>query len=121
MLVGSPSGYAFVTITTRGVAIEVLQDLVRMGLATAHNISFGRRGIKITHLRLSAAGRKVIAEWRREFGRYQRVGDAEKLRDLFRRAIAVVLDEVAAAGQVANADVRTCIKSTRFPPSGSAK
>jgi hypothetical protein len=63
MLAGSPSGYALLTITARGVPIEVLQDLVRMGLTTAQRRSFGRRSTKIMHLRLTAAGRKAIAEY----------------------------------------------------------
>jgi hypothetical protein len=42
---------------------EVLQDLVRMGLTTAQRRSFGRRSTKIMHLRLTAAGRKAIAEY----------------------------------------------------------
>jgi hypothetical protein len=42
MLARSPGGYALLTMTARGVAIEVLQDLVRMGLATAQQSSRGR-------------------------------------------------------------------------------
>ncbi len=63
MLAGSPSGYALLTITARGVPIEVLQDLVRMSLTTAQRRSFGRRSTKIMHLRITAAGRKAIAEY----------------------------------------------------------
>jgi hypothetical protein len=62
MLSGSPSGYGLLTMTARGVAIEVLQDLIRMGLATTERKAFGRRGIKIAHLRITKAGRRAIAE-----------------------------------------------------------
>jgi hypothetical protein len=62
MLAGSPSGYALLTITARGIAVDVLQDLVGMGLATAQRRSFGRRSTKIMHLRITAAGRKSIAD-----------------------------------------------------------
>jgi hypothetical protein len=62
MLAGSHSGYALLTVTARGVAIEVLEDLVRMGLANAQRKSFGLRGAKIMHLRITAAGRKLIAD-----------------------------------------------------------
>jgi hypothetical protein len=50
----------------------------------------------------SASGREP-----QELGRHHRPRDAEKPRDLFRRAVypmPVILDEVAAAGQLANVD-----------------
>jgi hypothetical protein len=46
----------------RGFAFEMLEGLVRAGLATAHRDAVGARKTKIVRLRITAAGRKAIAE-----------------------------------------------------------
>jgi hypothetical protein len=46
----------------RGFAFEMLEDLVRAGLATAHRDAVGARKTKIVRLRITAAGRKAIAD-----------------------------------------------------------
>jgi DNA-binding PadR family transcriptional regulator len=58
----SPGGYAVLTMTARGVAIEVLRDLVRMGLATAQRKTFGRRNTKVAYVRITETGRQTIAD-----------------------------------------------------------
>jgi hypothetical protein len=62
MLAASPRGYSLSTAVARGFAFETLKDLVRAGLATAHRDAVGTGKTKIEHLRITAAGRKSIAE-----------------------------------------------------------
>ena len=62
MLAQSPRGYSLSTVMARGFAFEMLQDLVRAGLATAHRDAVGAGKTKVAHLRITAAGRSVIAQ-----------------------------------------------------------
>jgi hypothetical protein len=62
MLATSPRGYALPTMMARGFAYEMLQDLVRAGLATVQRDLVGMEKTKLAHLRITAAGRKAIAE-----------------------------------------------------------
>ena len=62
MLVTSHRGCSVTTAVARGFAIEMLEDLVRAGLATAHRVAVGAGKTKSVHLRITAAGRKAIAE-----------------------------------------------------------
>jgi hypothetical protein len=62
MLAMSPRGYSLSTVTARGFAFEMLQDLVRAGLAVIQRDAVGPAKTKIAHLRITAAGRNAIAE-----------------------------------------------------------
>jgi hypothetical protein len=62
MLASSRRGYSLATMTARGFASEMLQDLVRAGLAVAHRDAVGPSKTKVVHLRITEAGRKAIAE-----------------------------------------------------------
>jgi hypothetical protein len=62
MLVATRGGCSVTTAVVRGFPFEMLEDLVRAGLATAHRDVHGGRKTKIVHLRITAAGRKAIAE-----------------------------------------------------------
>jgi hypothetical protein len=62
MLATSHRGCSVTTAVARGFAFEMLEDLVRAGLATAHRDAVGARKTKIVRLRITAAGRKGIAE-----------------------------------------------------------
>jgi hypothetical protein len=62
MLARSIRGCAVPTIMARGFAYETLQDLVRGGLARAQRDRVGMEKTKVAHLRITAAGRKAIAE-----------------------------------------------------------
>jgi hypothetical protein len=62
MLAMSPRGYALPTMMARGFAYEMLQDLVRAGLASVQRDLVGTEKTKLAHLRITAAGRKAIAE-----------------------------------------------------------
>jgi hypothetical protein len=55
-------GCSVTTAVMPGFAFEVLEDLVRAGLATAYRDVVGARRTKIVRLRITAAGRKAIAE-----------------------------------------------------------
>ena len=48
------------TVMARGFAFEMLQDLARAGLATAHRDAVGASKTKVAHLRITAAGRSAI-------------------------------------------------------------
>jgi hypothetical protein len=62
MLAMSPRGYALPTMMARGFAYEMLQDLVRAGLASVQRDLVGMGKTKLGHVRITAAGRKAIAE-----------------------------------------------------------
>jgi hypothetical protein len=62
MLAKSPRGYALSTAMARGFTFEMLQDLVRAGWAAAQRDAVGLSKTKVPHLRITAAGRKAIAE-----------------------------------------------------------
>jgi hypothetical protein len=62
MLAASPRGYSLPTVKARGFAYEMLQGLVRTGLASVQRDAVGTEKTKLAHLRITAAGRKVIAE-----------------------------------------------------------
>jgi hypothetical protein len=61
MLAASPRSYSLSTVMARGFAFEMLQDLVRAGLATAHRDAVGASKTKVAHLRITPAGRNAIA------------------------------------------------------------
>jgi hypothetical protein len=62
MLAASPRGYSLSTVIARGFAFEMLQELVRAGFATAYRDVVGTAKTKLAHLRITAAGRKAIAD-----------------------------------------------------------
>jgi hypothetical protein len=62
MLAVSRPGHSLSTAVAHGFAFEMLQDLVRVGLATVHRDAVGSGKTKVAHLRITAAGRKAIAE-----------------------------------------------------------
>jgi hypothetical protein len=55
MLAASPRGFSLSTVMARGFAFEMLQDLVRAGLATSHRDAVGAGKTKVAHLRITAA------------------------------------------------------------------
>jgi hypothetical protein len=61
-LSASRRGYSLTTAVARGFAFEMLQDLVRVGLATVRRDALGTAKARTTHLRITATGRKAIAE-----------------------------------------------------------
>jgi hypothetical protein len=62
MLTSSPRGYSLSTVIARGFTFEMLQDLVRKGLLTTNRDAVGAGKTKVAHLRITATGRKAIAE-----------------------------------------------------------
>jgi hypothetical protein len=58
----STRGCALSTMMARGFKFEMLQDLVGAGLAIAQRDAVGLSKTKVPHLRITAAGRKAIAE-----------------------------------------------------------
>jgi hypothetical protein len=62
MLAASIPGHSLSTLLARGCDFEMLQGLVRAGLATARQHSFGRGKTRVLNVRITAAGRKAIAE-----------------------------------------------------------
>jgi hypothetical protein len=62
MLAASPRGYSLPTVMARGFGYEMLQDLVRTGLASVQRDLVGMEKTKLAHLRITAAGRKAIAD-----------------------------------------------------------
>jgi hypothetical protein len=64
MLAGSPDGCTMTTLIAHGYAIVALHDLVRNGYATAHRekMGSGQRVVGVTRLRITDAGRRVLAE-----------------------------------------------------------
>jgi hypothetical protein len=62
MLAMSRCGCSLSTAAARGFAFEMLQELVRAGLATVRREAVGTAKARIAHLRITAAGRKAIAE-----------------------------------------------------------
>jgi hypothetical protein len=62
MLPTSPRGYSLATMTARGIAPRMLQDLVHAGVVVAHRDAVGPSKAKVVHLRITSAGRKAIAE-----------------------------------------------------------
>jgi hypothetical protein len=62
MLAASHRGYSLSTLMARSFAYEMLQDLVRTGLATVQRDAVGMGKTKVAYLRISVAGRKAIAE-----------------------------------------------------------
>ena len=62
MLATSPRGFALSTVMARGFSFEMLQGLVRAGLATSHRDAIGAEKSRVSHLRITAAGRKAVAE-----------------------------------------------------------
>jgi hypothetical protein len=63
LLARSPNGCTEALMLAHGFESAMLGDLVLNGLAVAvdHNTMAGRRRIKVTWLRITAAGRKAIA------------------------------------------------------------
>ena len=62
MLAASARGYSAPTLAARGLAEEMLRDLVSAGCATVHRTDFGPGKSKIVTLRITEAGRKAITE-----------------------------------------------------------
>ena len=62
MLAASTRGYSLSTLRARGFAFEMLQGLVRTGLASTNRDVVGEDGTKVPHLRISEAGRRALAE-----------------------------------------------------------
>jgi hypothetical protein len=60
MLATAPRGYSLPTVMARGFAYEMLQELVRIGLASVGRDAVGTEKTKLAHLRITAAGRKAI-------------------------------------------------------------
>jgi hypothetical protein len=60
MLAKSPRGYALSTVMARGFTFEMLQELVRAGLASTNRDAVGTAKSKVPHLRITDAGRKAI-------------------------------------------------------------
>jgi hypothetical protein len=65
MLAASPRGFSLATIMAHGFTFEMLQDLARTGLLTASRGRVGAEKTKLMHLRITAAGRKAIADGER--------------------------------------------------------
>jgi hypothetical protein len=61
MLATSTRGFALSTVMARGFKFEMLQGLVRLGLAAAYRDAVGWSKTKVVHLRITEAGRKAIA------------------------------------------------------------
>jgi hypothetical protein len=62
MLTASRRGYSLSTVISRGFAFEMLQGLVRTGLASTNRDVVGEDGTKVPHLRISEAGRRALAK-----------------------------------------------------------
>jgi hypothetical protein len=62
MLATSTRGFALSTVMARGFKFEMLQDLVRLGLAAAYRDAVGWSKTKVVHLRITEAGRQAIAD-----------------------------------------------------------
>jgi hypothetical protein len=62
MLTASPRGYSLSTVMARGFAFEMLQDLVGAGLVSTNRDAVGAARTKISHLRITAAGREAIVD-----------------------------------------------------------
>ena len=86
-----------------------------------------RRGENSAGDDAQAVAERAARRQPQQLGRDHRAGDAEQAGDLFRRAVdpgAVVLDEVAALGQLADADLRAAVERRCRPapsaPAGAA-
>jgi hypothetical protein len=62
MLAWAPRRQSVSTLAVRGFTFEMLQNLVGIGLATAHRDIVGIAKTKRAYLRITATGRKAIAE-----------------------------------------------------------
>jgi hypothetical protein len=64
LLAESPNGCTQSILMAHGLAIGMLRELVRKGLATAgqRSIRTGLRTIKVTWLTITAEGRRVLAK-----------------------------------------------------------
>jgi hypothetical protein len=62
MLTASTRGYSLPTLMARGFAFEMMQRLVGAGLAVVQRDAVGLSKSKVPHMRITEAGRKVIAE-----------------------------------------------------------
>jgi hypothetical protein len=62
MLATAPRGYSLPTVMARGFAYEMIQDVVRIGLASVGRDAVGTEKRKLAHLRITVAGRKAIAD-----------------------------------------------------------
>jgi hypothetical protein len=62
MLTTSARGCSLSILLTRGFAFEMLQRLVGAELAVAQRDAVGLSKTKVPHLRITAAGRKAIAD-----------------------------------------------------------
>jgi hypothetical protein len=62
MLAKSTRGYGLSTVMARGFTFEMLQELVRAGLASTNRDAIGTARSKIPHLRITQAGRLAIGD-----------------------------------------------------------
>jgi hypothetical protein len=62
MLATSTRGFALSTVMARGFTFEMLQGLVRAGMAVAPRDAVGLSKTKVPHLRITEAGRQAIAD-----------------------------------------------------------
>jgi hypothetical protein len=62
MLAKSTRGYALSTVMARGFTFDMLQELVRLGLAAAYRDAVAWSKTKVAHLRITEVGRKAVAE-----------------------------------------------------------
>jgi hypothetical protein len=64
MLADAPGGCTVKILMGNGSRIVALHDLVRSGYATAHreDVGTGQRVVGVTRLRITDAGRQVLAE-----------------------------------------------------------
>jgi hypothetical protein len=67
LLASAPTGCTEALLFAYGVTVETLIELIRNGLATAHgeNVVAGRKTMEIARVRITEAGRRVVAEARR--------------------------------------------------------
>jgi hypothetical protein len=62
MLAIAPAGCAMSTMVARGFSLEMPEELMRAGLATARRETFGARNIKVVCMRITDSGRRALDE-----------------------------------------------------------
>ena len=67
MLASCPDGCTEAVMLAHGFTIDMMVELVRVGLATAHaeRVVAGSRKMEVTTLRITDAGRRVLAKAQR--------------------------------------------------------
>jgi len=63
-----PNGCTGATLLAQGVKIDLLAELVRNGLITAHRrpVKLGERQIDVARIRITVIGRRVIEDGQRD-------------------------------------------------------